>query len=123
MAHRLVLLTVPLVALALLAAAPADASRRQRSLIQDDHLLLQSGPDAQARALDDVVVLGAEGVRAVLLWRDLAPRDMRSSAEFASLLESASDLGIAHDAAVRYVSRQTVVRGMRFHFTEWGDPG
>jgi esterase len=54
---------------------------------------------------------------------DLAPRDMRSSGEFASLLESASDLGISHDAAVRYVSRQTVLRGMRFHFTEWGDPG
>ena len=23
---------------------------------------------------------------------------------------------------MRYVSRQTVLRGMRFHFTEWGDP-
>ena len=54
---------------------------------------------------------------------DLAPRDMRESAEFASLLESAADLGIPHDASVRYVSRQAVLRGMRFHFTEWGDPG
>src|SRR4029078_883526 len=54
---------------------------------------------------------------------DLAPRDMRSSGEFASLLESASDLGISHDAAVRYVSLHNVLRGMRFHFTEWGDPG
>ena len=54
---------------------------------------------------------------------DLAPRDMRASAEFASLLESAADLGIPHDASVRYVSRQAVLRGMRFHFTEWGDPG
>jgi esterase len=53
---------------------------------------------------------------------DLAPRDMRSSAEFASLLESAHDLGIPHDTSVRYVSRQAVLRGMRFHFTEWGDP-
>jgi pimeloyl-ACP methyl ester carboxylesterase len=53
---------------------------------------------------------------------DLAPRDMRASAEFASLLESAADLGIPHDASVRYVSRQAVLRGMRFHFTEWGDP-
>ena len=53
---------------------------------------------------------------------DLAPKDMRASAEFASLLESAADLGIPHDASVRYVSRQAVVRGMRFHFTEWGDP-
>jgi pimeloyl-ACP methyl ester carboxylesterase len=53
---------------------------------------------------------------------DLAPKDMRSSAEFDSLLQSASDLGIPHDASVRYVSRQAVLRGMRFHFTEWGDP-
>ena len=51
----------------------------------------------------------------------LAPRDMRASAEFTSLLQSAADLGIPHDAAVRYVSRQAVLRGMRFHFTEWGD--
>jgi pimeloyl-ACP methyl ester carboxylesterase len=53
---------------------------------------------------------------------DLAPRDMRASDEFASLLQSAADLGIPHEPAVRYVSRQAVVRGMRFHFTEWGDP-
>jgi pimeloyl-ACP methyl ester carboxylesterase len=52
----------------------------------------------------------------------LAPRDMAGSAEFASLLESASDLGIPHDPGVRYVSRHTVLRGIRFHFTEWGDP-
>lgn len=53
---------------------------------------------------------------------DLVPLDMQASAELASLLESASDLGIGAPAEVRYVSRQTVLRGMRFHFTEWGDP-
>ena|SRR5437867_3554242 len=53
---------------------------------------------------------------------DLAPKDMRGSGEARSLLESAADLGIPHGVAVRYVSRQTVLRGMRFHFTEWGDP-
>jgi pimeloyl-ACP methyl ester carboxylesterase len=52
----------------------------------------------------------------------LSPKDMTGSAEFASLLQSAADLGIPHEPAVRYVSRQTVLRGMRFHFTEWGDP-
>jgi len=52
----------------------------------------------------------------------LAPRDMAASPEFASLLQSAKDLGIPHDPGVRYVSRHTVLRGMRFHFTEWGDP-
>src|SRR5215471_3537560 len=53
---------------------------------------------------------------------DLAPKDMTESPEFASLLESAADLGIPHDPSVRYASRHTVLRGMRFHFTEWGDP-
>lgn len=53
----------------------------------------------------------------------LAARDMTGSAEFASLLESAADLGLAHDPEVRYLSRQTVLRGQRFHFLEWGTPG
>lgn len=53
----------------------------------------------------------------------LAPLDMVNSSEFASLLQSAADLGISHGREVRYVSRQTVVRGLRFHFLEWGDPG
>ena len=53
----------------------------------------------------------------------LAPHDMAGSAELASLLQSAADLEIPHDPSVRYHSRQTVLRGMRFHFTEWGEPG
>jgi len=53
----------------------------------------------------------------------LAGRDMTASPEFASLLQSAADLGIPHAPAVRYRSRQTVVRGQRFHFLEWGEPG
>lgn len=52
--------------------------------------------------------------------RDLHPRDMSESAEFSSLLTSAADLGIPHDRGVRYRSRQTVLGGMRFHFSEWG---
>lgn len=54
---------------------------------------------------------------------DLAPLDMTTSPEFASLLQSAADLGIPHSRDVRYVSRHTVVRSLRFHFTEWGEPG
>src|SRR5690348_15466549 len=53
----------------------------------------------------------------------LAPRDMTRSPEFASLLDSAGDLGIPHNTNVRYVSRHTVIRSHRFHFTEWGEPG
>jgi pimeloyl-ACP methyl ester carboxylesterase len=55
--------------------------------------------------------------------QDLSPRDMTQSAEFASLLASAGDLGIPHSPDVRYVSRHTVVRSQRFHFSEWGEPG
>lgn len=53
----------------------------------------------------------------------LAPLDMTGSPEFASLLESAADLGISHPSDVVYCSRQTVIRGARFHFLEWGEPG
>ena len=56
------------------------------------------------------------------LANDLEPRDMTVSPEFASLLQSAQELGIPHSPDVRYVSRQTVVRGTRLHFLEWGDP-
>src|ERR1700728_1503848 len=45
---------------------------------------------------------------------------MTASPEFASLLQSAADLGIPHDPQARYASRQTVVRGLRFPFLEWG---
>ena len=53
----------------------------------------------------------------------LAPRDMTASPEFASLLQSAADLGIPHSPAARYSSRHTVVRSLRFHFLEWGEAG
>ena len=48
----------------------------------------------------------------------LTPKDMTATDEFASLLDSAADLGIAHDRSARYLSRHTVVRGQRFHFLE-----
>lgn len=51
-----------------------------------------------------------------------APHDMTATEEFASLLQSATDLGIAHSSAVLYRSRNIVLRGMRFHFLEWGNP-
>jgi esterase len=50
------------------------------------------------------------------------PLDMTGSDEFASLLQSARDLGIAAPAHVRYRSRNVVVNGLRFHVLEWGEP-
>jgi esterase len=54
---------------------------------------------------------------------DLTPLDMTESPEFESLLDSAADLGVPHSRDVRYASRHTVVRSLRFHFSEWGEPG
>ncbi|MCU1344684.1 MAG: 2-(acetamidomethylene)succinate hydrolase, partial [Acidimicrobiia bacterium] len=53
----------------------------------------------------------------------LTPRDMVHTEEFTSLLASAADLGITHGSTTRYLSRQTVLRSQRFHYTEWGEVG
>ncbi len=50
------------------------------------------------------------------------PLDMTTSEEFASLKQSASDLGIPH-GDVAYRSRNLVMRHQRFHFLDWGEPG
>src|SRR5262245_39480558 len=52
-----------------------------------------------------------------------APQRTSGWPAFASLLASAADLSIPHGPSVQYRSRHTVLRGMRFHFTEWGEPG
>lgn len=52
----------------------------------------------------------------------LEPLDMSRSEEFASLVASAHDLGLPAPESVRYVSRNAVVNGLRFHLLEWGDP-
>lgn len=54
---------------------------------------------------------------------DTEALDMTGADEFASLLTSARDLGIEAPARVRYVSRNVVVNGLRFHALEWGEPG
>ena len=48
------------------------------------------------------------------------PIDMTKTDEFASLLQSASDLDIPHSADIAYQSCNIVVRRQRFHFLEWG---
>jgi hypothetical protein len=61
---------------ALCALAPvsaAHASATQEGLIEDERLMLASGPVARAQALDDVVALGADGIRVVVRWREIAP--------------------------------------------------
>jgi pimeloyl-ACP methyl ester carboxylesterase len=50
------------------------------------------------------------------------PLDMTGTEEFRSLLASAVDLGIPHAPDVPYRSCNIVLRQMRFHFLEWGQP-
>jgi pimeloyl-ACP methyl ester carboxylesterase len=50
------------------------------------------------------------------------PLDMTGTDEFRSLLASAADLGIPHAPEVPYRSCNVVLRQMRFHFLEWGQP-
>jgi len=58
---------------ALALPAAAHASKTQESIIEDETQMLESGPEAQARALDDAKALGAETIRANVLWRRYAP--------------------------------------------------
>ncbi len=50
------------------------------------------------------------------------PLDMSATEEFRLLLASASDLGIPHAPDIPYLSRNIVLRQLRFHFLEWGAP-
>lgn len=54
-------------------AAPAIAAPDQLSLIQDETLMLDSGPAAQAQALDEAKALGADMIRANVIWARFAP--------------------------------------------------
>jgi hypothetical protein len=54
-------------------AAPALAAPDQLSLLEDETLMLDSGPVAQARALDEAKALGADMIRANVIWARFAP--------------------------------------------------
>lgn len=57
-----------------MASAPAaQASSRQSSVFEDDHLLLWSGDAMRARALDQIKALGADTIHATVQWRRVAP--------------------------------------------------
>src|SRR4051795_7937628 len=56
-----------------LPCAPALAAPDQLSLIEDETLMLERGPEAQASALDEAKALGADVIRANVLWARYAP--------------------------------------------------
>src|SRR4051812_33808046 len=60
-------------ACAAMPTAPALAAPDQRSLIEDETLMLYSGPQVQAQALDEAKALGADVIRANAIWARYAP--------------------------------------------------
>jgi hypothetical protein len=55
-------------------AAPAQASRTQESIVQDDRVLLNYGVGEQRVALNDLDAMGVDAVHAVINWNTLAPK-------------------------------------------------
>jgi hypothetical protein len=52
---------------------PALAAPDQQSLIEDETLMLDSGPAVQAQSLDEAKALGADVIRANVIWARFAP--------------------------------------------------
>src|SRR5207247_4832918 len=52
---------------------PALGSHRQLSLMEDDALMLRSGPGLREQALDEMAGLGVDVIRVLAVWRDYAP--------------------------------------------------
>src|SRR3954453_7690458 len=68
------LFAVAALACAALPTAPAVAPPDQQSLIEDEKLMLESGPAVQASALDEAKALGAAVIRANVTWARYAPK-------------------------------------------------
>jgi hypothetical protein len=66
-------LAVGVAACVLLPSAPAHASANQLSVIEDEHQMLELGPATADSALNDAVALGADVVRANVIWARYAP--------------------------------------------------
>ena len=58
---------------ALLIAAPANASRVQRSIFEDDQTLVLSSATIRERTLDDLQTLGVDTVHSVVFWNKVSP--------------------------------------------------
>jgi hypothetical protein len=72
--RRAILLTSVLAAL--LVAAPASASRVQRSIFEDDQTLVLSSATIRERTLDDLRTLGVDTVHSLVFWSKVAPASL-----------------------------------------------
>ena len=83
--HRFSLTFILVVALLAVLAAPAGASKLQDSVMQDDRLLLESGPDVRNQTLDEMKALGVDVIRVNAIWaRIAAQRDSDSKPNYDS---------------------------------------
>ncbi|MFN2617258.1 MAG: hypothetical protein ABR581_09060 [Thermoleophilaceae bacterium] len=86
----------------------AGANSRQQSIIQDDALILNSGPGARQRTLDEFHALGDEIVKVQVRWRDVTPGGNSRPAGFDARSPSSYNW-----SAVDGFVRDAVARGLR----------
>lgn len=97
-----------LAAASLAAPAGAHAASGQLTMMQDDSLVLRSGPAVRAATLDEMAALGADVVKVQLYWNEVAPAGRRKPAGFDATNPAAYDWG-AYDEVVASIR----ARGMR----------
>lgn len=107
-------------ACAALPTAPAFAAPEQLSLIEDEKLMLESGPAVQAAALDEAKALGADVIRANVIWARFAPAagSKRKPRGFDGKNPAAYPAGV-FDALDAFVAG-TQARGMQVLLTPTG---
>jgi hypothetical protein len=118
-AMRLRLLPIAIAAALLgAAAAPAQASKTQESVFQDDRLLLFSGDDVRRQALDQMAALGADTIHSLVFWGKIAPGSdsTRRPDGFDASDPAAYPAWDPYDALVR----EAAARGLDVIFTPTG---
>jgi Cellulase (glycosyl hydrolase family 5) len=68
------LLLLAVLAVSLLAPAPAHAGRKQWAVFEDHTALVRSSPSKRARTLSEIRRLGADTLRVEVRWNEVAPR-------------------------------------------------
>ncbi len=112
-------LTIAFAGVALAAiCSPAQASKGQLSVFQDDAILRGSGDDRRAQALDELDALGVDVVKVLVNWRTLAPGGNSKPDGF----DGADPASYSADAWAPYddLVGQVQSRGMRVFFALGG---
>jgi len=100
-------------------AAPAAAAPAQRSMFQDDNLLVFKSPSSVARTLDTLRYLGVDEIRVTVFWNLIAPSPgSRNHPRFDATDQAAYPPGDwrPYDTLVRLAA----ARGIGLNFNVWG---